>query len=194
LVGETVQYILPNEAKDELLKRAHLKPEVNRYFEEQGVKIPFSSEKPVAFVGMPAMMRVDTVSIVNLSEKCGLDLVWGTYDGDSFSHNCNIKLSLVSPVFTSRLDKSGGFIPKGTRFFKKPDDLRGMKLSDLTTPTGLNVVSFHKERLIQAMPQVKVQDLTRWLGQFGNAANYYDAVLSLFIAHGVMSLMARSPG
>ncbi len=178
------------EARARHLEQIELMGSVERMWSDLGIPFPLEFSKLnnfTAVVAKPAMFRIESIAAVQMAETEELDLLWLTYDSDKFAEISKIKRSLVQPYFTDKLDKNGDFISERVKLVQELQPIRMKKLETICTPDGVSVLDLHRRRLLQAYPSIRISDMSRWASMLGNnALAYYEAYLSLFVAHGIL--------
>lgn len=173
-------------AKSALLDRKDKVEEVELYWRSLGFEIPIRFHKPTLVLGRPACLNIEALLALQIAREAGLDSGWLTYDKDKYTNISSLKRSLVQPLFTERLDKLDRFIPKKEKLIKNLNILHGLKLIGLTSDEGHSVLDFHRARLLSIAPNVQICDMSEWANKLGGAKGYYEAYLSLFVAHAIL--------
>ncbi len=113
-------------------------------------------------------------------------MFWEYYD-DKFTSNNEYKHSLGKMIFYGGQGKNGG--PKMDRHTVIDfNGANGKKISQISTLWGENFVDFHHNLLSKIYPNTaKLFDGSSWFQGFGgNAANYYESFLRLFVQNGIL--------
>lgn len=122
------------------------------------------------------------------ARSCGLTPMVLEFHADKFVTGNPTKLALGKMIFTDGMGRRGGL---RTRSLSVVDlsACDGQRLSDICTHWGQPLIAFHHE-LLDACPnpcRVLRLDASEWFAKNGiNAAAYYEAYLSLFVAHAVL--------
>lgn len=175
------------DAKEVLLGRTEYTGDVEKMWKAKGLSVPFSFSKPTAVIGRPAIFRIESVLVIHMAESHGMDISWLTYDDDRYVDASKVKRSLVQPYFADKLDKKGNFISHRVRLIENLRPIQLVELSKIISDDGVSVLSLHRERLLQAYPNVHISDMSHWAKSLGgNALAYYEAYLSLFVSHAIL--------
>lgn len=183
----------------EIEARRPLTQAVEAWWQEKGwgiPNIPPRNGHPLGILARHvATFRYEDALFVLLAEQAGLEPVWLEYTGDRFADVSPFKHSLGRPVFCTRRGRNGGYgltglHEIGIRGRKSLFDFtcaNGRPINGLRIFDGRPLVDFHHDRQDQMTGNTARRfDLTTWLRQIGSAKDYYEAYLSLFVAHGVL--------
>lgn len=180
-------YIELEESRQELKRRDLLKTEVEKMWCDLGVPFPLRFTNPTAVVGKHPMFRIESVAAIHMAEQAGLDIAWLAYKDDLFVSISKIKRSVVKPVMTDRFDKSGEFIVRNKSLVTDLNAYHRKPMDSILTGDDVKVLDYHRDRLLSVCPQVTIFDISTWTKMLGgNASFYYEAYLSLFVAHAVL--------
>jgi len=183
-------YVSPHQAKPALLDRQELKRAVEQFWADNNVAFPevLKGDAHLSVIGRHvATFRFEDAIFALMSQAADLTPAWLTYTADKFVTVSNVKRSLTRPFLTSRLNKNGQPITMAQRLVENIDRWSGKPIESILTTDGIPLVAWHKQRLQAAIPDALVSDMSEFCKAWGGKADsYYDAYLSLFIAHGVL--------
>lgn len=195
-------YYTMEEALNELERRRSLKPIVEKYWKEElGMAPPIPSElkdRPFGELARHvATWRYENAVAAIMCERVGIPLLLSQYVGDKFHVGNNSKKTLVHGTMCYGEGKSGGFntslhealspVRSKKQRQLNLERLAGKSLSELETANNQNIVALHNQFQQQMYPEAFRNDCTQWYGHIGpNAAKYYGASLSVFVAHGIL--------
>ncbi len=182
-------YFSVNEAFVELGRRRSLRQQIIEYWGVKGVVFPreLITGEPLAVIGRHvATFRYEDALFIWMATAVGFRPTWLTYVEDKFSTASKVKISLLHPYMTSRLNKVGGHHVNKRRLTNQGLWI-GHPLSSVMTESGKTLMDFHGRRLSEACPEALVVDISYAnRGWGGKASTYYQAYLSLFLAHSVL--------
>lgn len=183
-------YISASQAEKELQNRRALRAEVEAFWEENGIPFPevLKQDGKFACLGRHvATFRFEDAVFTLMAQSADLEPMWLTYTGDKFVTCSNVKRSLTRPAMTQRLNRNGDPITVTNKLVPNIDQWSGKPLSMIHTRSGESLVDWHGRRLIEAVPNAVVHDMTPICRDWGGRADrYYRAYLSLFVAHAVL--------
>ena len=183
-------YVSPYQGARELHVRSKLRAEVERFWESNNIAFPalMQQHRAVAAIGrsLPTFRFEDAVFTM-MAEGAGLSPTWFTYVDDKFVTKSSVKRSLLRPALTQKLDKHGKPITLNKSLVARMDDWSMKPLSSVRTADGQSLIEWHRRRLLTAVPEAPIVDMSEECQRWGgNAQYYYEGYLSLFIAHGVL--------
>ncbi len=182
-------YISGSQAQERLRQRESLRQQVEAFWTENGMEFP-SFLRSGGYAGLGRHVptfRFEDALFTRMAESAGLSPVWLGYERDKFVVNSNVKRSLVRPQVTERVNKHGVPITKTEKLVQVPDWFKGKPLNEIVSAEGVRIVDWHRNRLLQAVPDANIYDMSDICRHWGGRAdNYYTAYLSLFVAHGVL--------
>ncbi len=183
-------YVSPFQGARELQMRSNLKKEVERFWESNGVEFPHELRQlsRVAALGRSvATFRFEDALFTTMAESAGLRPTWLTYVDDKFVTKSAVKRSLLKPTLIQRFDKHGRPITRNYSLVPRMDNWSMKPLSTVTTIELEPLTQWHRKRLLTAVPEAPILDMSQECRQWGGRAmHYYEGYLSLFIAHGVL--------
>ncbi len=167
--------------------RKVLRTNIERWWAKNNWAIPqlFLTGHPIAGFGRPvATFRYEDAVFSEYAAAAKLSPFWLEYTAGKFSTESRPKKSLLRPRFFVRRGRRNGMVIKPVQLapFQK---WRGKPIDRITLTCGKRLVDFHHHLHDSRIPNSR-EDLSDFYGQFGSAEQYYEAYLSLFIAHGVM--------
>lgn len=174
-------YFSPKEAREELLRRRSNKEVKKRILEYIGEDIPQNiPNKPfLAMARFVATARIEDFLMYKLSKKLGLYPMWIEYTWDKF-HPQNVdKLDLV------QIKIDDGVIININIVGEEPEKLKGQKIDEIKTTSGISLIEFHHSIRKGLLPQNYI-DISMWLKSSGKAKSYYKKYLKLFLVHGIL--------
>ena len=182
-------YYQPDVAAKELSDRFNdplLKKEVMNFINHLPQDFP---SYPFAALSRPiASARREDLHFFDAAKQLNLPSVWLEYQEDRFSASNIDKAGLCKAYVLHGWGRKGG--PK----IERHDIVRDLgsclkkTMKEIKTEQGESLVDFHHRLHCHAFPNgtgVRL-DLSRWLKRWGNAENYYQHYLSLFISHGIL--------
>lgn len=182
-------YVSVSQAKKLLGERKFLQQDVERFWQERNIAFPQSLQtkgRAVLARQVPTFRLEDGIFVL-MAESAGLEPTWFAYEGDKFITNSKAKRTLVRPALTSSVDKHGALIKRVHKLVKDPGQWHGRRLGELQAEDGEFMVNWHRQRLLQAVPDATIVDMSDACKAWGGrAAEYYTALLSLFVAHAVL--------
>lgn len=157
-----------------------LRKRVENFWKDKGFPIPefFQKMEPAGILGRHvATMRNEDVAFSRLCQQFDLPPLWLEYLGDIFLSISKPKTSLVYPT-----NKDGERIK-----LANPNHWEKKSISVVVLDSGERLVDFHHKLWEKIQSDKKKRyDISSWFQSFGTAKDYYFAVLSLFVAHGVL--------
>lgn len=182
-------YISVSQARESLRQHEYLRGAVEAFWADNGIEFP-AFLRPGGYAGLARHVptfRFEDALFTRMAEQAGLQPTWLGYEKDKFVSQSNYKRSLLRPVVTERLDKHGVPITKTQKLVKVMDWFQGKPCDEIINEDGIRIVDWHRARLLQAVPNASILDMSETCRHWGGCAdNYYTAYLSLFVAHGVL--------
>lgn len=189
LKKELSEIYTPLEAvEDELRKRWNnslLKQSVDALWEGD---IPdVLNKSPRAIISRHVMSpNFELLNFLKSVKKTSLEPLGLEYLEDKFVTKNEDKYYLGKMFFYHGLGKKGGIKTISTKVIDF-DRCDGKKISDINTIHEQNFVEFHHRLVSSVLDENHRLDMSAFYKRQGKlASNYYDYVLSLFIAHGVL--------
>lgn len=184
---EADYYVPLLEARQELNNRQRLRSLVEEWWNEQNWTIPeaFYERTDIAGFGRAiATFRYEDALFSEYALAGEFSPLWLEYTASKFNTESPLKKSFLRPRYFVKRGRNNGVLLNPVQL--TPFQIwRGKSLNNVTLDDGQRLVDYH-HRLHDGRMQNSRIDLSDFYGQFGPAAQYYEAYLSLFIAHGVM--------
>ena len=190
--GSEKFYFTAGEAATELKMRMKLRAQIEDWWNQQGWGNPdFLGMLPANAAVLArhvATARYEDIVFSQLAISVGLEPVWIEYLNDKFSDRSDFKRSLLKRcVFKGRGKRSGQIISINESLVKDMTASVGLKLNQIQTSAGGNLVERHHQQHALFFPKNPRFDISNWYAKAGpRAVNYYPALLSFFIAHAVL--------
>ena len=175
------------EAQAVMNSRTHLRKEVEKYWESEGLDMSqyVQLEGFAGFARQVPTFRMEDGVFATLASAAGLQPVWMGYTSDKFSTLSSTKRSYLQPTMWSRNNSRGEPIVVK----KKMCDVNafvGARLDTITDKVGGSMINWHRERLLQMVPDAIATDDSKWMLRYGSPDRYYESFLSVFVTHGVL--------
>lgn len=181
---------------DEAIKELHrrrqdpkLMEKVERYLSDIGIPEAFKYEPPLVLFRQIASPSLETSRFLIASDGVGMKPLFLEYYNDKFTSNNYWKRSIGKLGFYEGVGKKGGMkISYKMIFDFTAND--GKPFSEIKTHWGESLIDFHHrlfENSYHHVNQNNFWDGSEWLHRTGGKAEYYyNQVLSLFIANGIL--------
>jgi len=170
-----------------LAERSNLKSEVEKWWKASGFGAPPLPDIPnmAILARQVATFRYEDAAFVKHAEGEGLTPVWFEYTGDKLSQESSFKRSLIEVHVSKGRGKRGGLKTKSIETVANLSEWNGKPLNTVMTSSG-NLVDFHHAIQDRIRPGSLRIDGTDWVKKMGGAKRYYEAYLSVFIAHAIL--------
>lgn len=131
-----------------------------------------------------ATARFEDIVFQRLAHRAGLTPLWLQSTQDKLVSSSTYKRSLTHPYLCARVGKAG---PITTRvsLCSLATEL-GKPLRDVVCVDGASLVEYHNTRQNVYLGEVVRDDAAPLMGRFKNASEYYEYLLSFFVAHSVL--------
>lgn len=169
--------------------RRKLRNKIEAWWKYNGWYIPtdfFHAGLIAGFGRALATRRYEDIFFAQYASRLGFSPTWMEYTESTLSTHSPFKRSLLQPIFYIKHGKGNGMVVEKQRLASLQDN-RTKRLSAIVLDSGDYLIEYH-HRLhgLLGLEKRSIIDLSEFYGQFGGAAQYYTAYLSLFIAHAVL--------
>ncbi|MCW1929738.1 MAG: hypothetical protein KIH62_000310 [Candidatus Kerfeldbacteria bacterium] len=204
-------YVRLEEAAKRLREREHLRAEVSRFWEEQkwgAPPIPVNDCNLAVISRNLATARFEDIVYAALARQAGLEPVWSTLNGDKMCAGSPIKTTYLQGHLVLGRGGLGGLKLEKHEYLEivDPRSLRGrpansspahrhhnQPLFEIFAPNGTPLTTLHRVHQMKMLAPICPRgvisfDITSWYrdGNLMNSRQYYIALMSLFVAHGVL--------
>jgi len=176
------------DARAVLESRQDLIPEVERYWREEGWRVPdFPHVGRAGYLCRNiATFRYEDAVFLLLCRAAGLEPCWLEYVTDKYSSQSSVKHSYLRYLRCCGRGRNGGPKVEKVSPVRRLGWLDGHRLCDITLDDGTPLVEHHHAIFDRFAPPDRRCDISDWLSAIGRARDYYVASVSLFVAHGVL--------
>lgn len=185
-------YVPLEEAREKLLERRAIRPQVEMWWEEKGMPFPellLDQTKQFGLnVRQLASCRYEDLLFIAMCEKGGLTPLWAPYERDWYVDKSPLKCSYLQPRIVTGFGKTGKPILRKQRLVH-PMMCQGKKLDEILINhvVRMSLVDWHRLWREWIYPEAIVNDFSHiYKGAGGRPQDYYSFLLSLFVAHGVL--------
>ncbi len=182
-------YFSAREAAAELESRRikGLHKDVEERFKLKGWPFPnLPSGNLGVLVRQVATVRYEDLFFMEMAKAVSLCPIWPEYTSDKFVSSSRFKKSLLHPFFCSGKGRNNGWVVTKKKL-SCVVSWDGRKLSDIRIKNNtISLVDYHHNLRDRFIPGVIRTEMSDFLDCFLGAAGYYQAYLSLFVAHGVL--------
>jgi hypothetical protein len=185
-------YLTPEIAVAEFHRRRHqtdLLQEVEAYWASNGwprPPLPSVNGTPLGLIARcVATFRYEEAAFLAMCQRAGILPTWLEFTGDTFVSTTRTKLMLLQVHTCSGVGRKGGPKIKKEQFVSA-NIANGRPINTVTNGKGERLVDYHHALLRQRFPEAICEDMTTWLrATGGRARGFYEALLSVFVAHGI---------
>ncbi|MBI4252577.1 hypothetical protein HY623_00125 [Candidatus Uhrbacteria bacterium] len=139
-----------------------------------------------------ATFRYEDGLFALMAKEAGLLPMWLEYVGDKYVDVSSYKRSLLRPTLCSGRGRNGGLKLRKETLVENEQFWRGKPFQNIVTDHGGQLVAWHHTLQNEMLEGLLVEkpvrtDCTGWLGRIASTAHgYYEAYMSVFVAHGVL--------
>lgn len=187
-LATSVSYTELMDARETLANRKDLRSSVEEWWLFKGWGLP--PLPPVTNMAVMARQigtfRYEDAAFVMRAENAGLVPVWLEYSGDKMNSRSNYKRSLLEIFHCDGRGRSGGLRIRSKEKFASIQEWSGKPLNVIKGHDNRTLLDYHHEHQDRVYPEAIRRDVTQWLQQMGAARDYYEATVSIYVAHAVL--------
>ena len=181
------EYYAKHNLHEQLSVRQAIKSLVEEWWDDNGLsKPPLPDISNIGLIAraIATFRYEDAIFVVNC-EKFGLKPVWCEFTGDQMSSASRFKCSLLHVTRCTGIGRNNGLKVQQAIQLANINCCINKPLNMINTSQG-SLVDFHHQHQDKVFFNAVRSDYTAWLKQMGGASAYYEAYLSMFIAHAVL--------